>query len=164
MNDLFFACRDCKRFTDAGYRWAYWNLERTGVVLRGQPIKADTIFSAAEYWSTTEADVWLSSILTHARVFINRHINHDLIFGEEEDFILVDTLEFFDWIEDSEQSTVWMPRHFTEQLCLTHWRDVEQYIREHPAEQPWWWSVAEVRLAGRRKFEQLVLAQPRLTT
>jgi len=32
MNDLYFACTDCKIIADCGYRWAYWHLLHPGVV------------------------------------------------------------------------------------------------------------------------------------
>src|SRR5581483_11094800 len=99
MNDLYFACRSCKHFVDAGYRWAYWNLERVGVVQRGQKVNIDAIFAATEYWDGAATVASLDRVLTHARAFLRDHQAHDLIFGEEEDFITVDTLEFLDWIE-----------------------------------------------------------------
>jgi hypothetical protein len=160
---LYFACRTCKRFVDAGYRWAYWNLERASIVQRGQLISVDAVLSATDYWGGAETAVWLPPVLTRVRAFILDHQAHDLIFGEEEDFITVDTLEFLDWIEDADAPAVWTPRHFTERLHFTHWREVEHYLRDHPCEQPWWWGIAELRLAGRRKFDQLIVAQPRLT-
>lgn len=148
---------------EAGYRWAYWELERTQVVQRGQRVNVDAIFSATEYWSGAETAAWLGPLLNRVHAFLRTHRAHDLIFGEEIDFIPVDTLEFLDWIEDVDQP-IWMPRHFTERFHFTQWREVEQYLRDHPGEQPWWWRTAEFRRAGRRKFEQLILAQPRLTS
>src|SRR5205809_887058 len=125
MNNLYFACRSCKYFVDAVHHWAYWNLERVGIVQRGQHIKSDALFSATEYWNSAELVASLDRVLTHARTFIRDHQAHDLLFGEDEDFITVDTLEFLDWIEDAEHPAVWTPRHFTERLHFTHWPEVE---------------------------------------
>jgi len=51
MNDVYFACRTCKRFVDAGYRWAYATLELSNVVQHGQQLEVDAVFSATEYWN-----------------------------------------------------------------------------------------------------------------
>jgi predicted nuclease of predicted toxin-antitoxin system len=105
---------------------------------------------------------YLIPILNHVHAFLRTHRAHDLIYGEEENFIPVDTLEFLDWIEDADRP-IWMPRHFTERFHFTQWREVAEYLRDHPDELPWWWGLTEIRRAGRRKFEQLILAQLRLT-
>src|SRR5262245_43855683 len=149
MNDLYFACRTCKRFVDAGYRWAYATLERSNLVQHGQQVDVSAIFSATEYWNGAETAAWLDPVLTRVHAFLHAHHAHELIFGEQEDFITVDSLEFLDWIEDADQPA-WTPRHFTERFHFTHWREVEAYLREHPQEQPWWWGIAELRRAGRR--------------
>ena len=51
MNDRYFGCRQCRTYVDAGYRWAYWQLEEPGLVAIGEPVSIDAIFSATEYWS-----------------------------------------------------------------------------------------------------------------
>ena len=50
MNDLCFACLDCKSYIDSGYRWCYWTLEDPGIVKQGQPISVPAVLAATEYW------------------------------------------------------------------------------------------------------------------
>lgn len=162
MNSLYFACRDCKCFIEAGDRWAYATLEQPEIIRRGQPIALHEVLDAPEYWHPPDDAAWLDSVLARARDFLLRHAGHDLIFGEEADFLPDYTVEYLDWLEDSPQPITWTPRHFIEQLRFTQWREVEHYLRSHPDERPWWWAPPEMRMAARRKFEQRVLAQPRL--
>lgn len=35
MNNVYFACADCRVLIDAGYLWAYWQLDHAGIVVPG---------------------------------------------------------------------------------------------------------------------------------
>src|SRR5258708_2664126 len=95
MNNLYFACTDCRIYTDAGYRWAYSTLEDRGVVQRGRPVLVDAIFSAEEYWSppVEETSNWLyKEVFPGVRSFLQAHGNHSVIFGDQDDFLFIGIL------------------------------------------------------------------------
>ena len=46
MNNLYFACCDCKIYIDAGYRWAYWELEEARIVARRKPVDVESVLKA----------------------------------------------------------------------------------------------------------------------
>jgi len=50
MNCRYFACTDCKKYIDAGYRWAYCMLEDPGIVRLDETVSASAVLAAAEYW------------------------------------------------------------------------------------------------------------------
>jgi hypothetical protein len=85
MNSIFFVCTDCKKYTDAGYRWAYWTLEKPGIVNLGKPFSADAVFAATEYWNPPpeEGARWLiDDVLPTVRDFLTEHKQHKLIFSD----------------------------------------------------------------------------------
>ena len=41
VNDRYFGCRTCKTYTDAGYRWARYQLEDPGIVQDEQPVDVE---------------------------------------------------------------------------------------------------------------------------
>lgn len=50
MNSRYFLCRDQGVYIDAGYRWAYWRLEHTGLVTLTAPVDMPSLLAAAPYW------------------------------------------------------------------------------------------------------------------
>jgi len=85
MNSIFFVCTDCKKYTDAGYRWAYWTLQHPGIVSLGKPFSADAVFVATEYWNPPpeEGASWLiKDVLPTVRDFLMEHKQHKLIFSD----------------------------------------------------------------------------------
>ncbi len=45
MNNVYFACTECKTYVDAGYRWAYWQLEKPKTVIQGAVVEVDRLLS-----------------------------------------------------------------------------------------------------------------------
>lgn len=85
MNDRYFGCRQCRTYVDAGYRWAYWQLEEPGLVAIGEPVSIDAVFSATEYWSPQGDDNnrWLTvDVLPRVRRYLNTHRHHAVIYIE----------------------------------------------------------------------------------
>ena len=94
MNCLYFACADCKRYIDAGYRWAYWQLQHPGVVCLGEAVSASAVLAAADYWTPPpdeQSDWLMQEILPAVRRFFTEHSEHRLLFLEDEHFFLEDT-------------------------------------------------------------------------
>jgi hypothetical protein len=83
MNDRYFACRTCKTYTDAGYRWARNQLEDPGIVKPDQPVEIGVVLSAGGYWNPPEGheqDWNCDVILPRVRQFLATHGGHDLVY------------------------------------------------------------------------------------
>src|ERR1041384_3460545 len=83
-SNVYFACLDCKVYVDAGYRWAVWHLEESGIVGRGAPVSIERLRSARDYWTPpkSESSYWLEAeVLPSARRFLDEHRCHRLVFG-----------------------------------------------------------------------------------
>jgi hypothetical protein len=83
MNDRSFGCRTCKTYTDAGYRWASYQLERPGIVRGDRPLDVAAILAAEGYWNPPaghETDWNCDTILPRVRQFLTRHRDHDLVY------------------------------------------------------------------------------------
>ena len=159
MNNLYFACTDCKVYLDAGYRWAYWLLEEPGVVSRGQPVSVDAVLSAKGYWtpSRTESADWLyEKVLPSVRHFLERHKNHPIIYGNLADFLSVDGEDFLDWLQLGFMPQL-LPRYFVEYLGLKTWDEVRIFIAGQESA-PWWWMLEWDGLhdKARKKFQELI--------
>src|SRR2546430_914435 len=102
MNNLYFICMDCKIFQDAGYRWAYWTLEHAGIVQRGKTISLNALLSAEEYWNPPRdetSDWYYKDIFPSVRLFLQKHKDHQLIFGEKDDIGYGENEDdYFDWL------------------------------------------------------------------
>lgn len=89
MNCLYFACADCKRYIDAGYRWAYWQLQHPGIVRVGEAVSPSAVLAAGDYWSPPRdehSDWLLREVLPAVRRFFTEHREHRLLFLQEEHF------------------------------------------------------------------------------
>ena len=85
MNSRFFVCTDCRVYTDAGYRWAYWLLEHPGIVRMGEPFSADAVFAVVEYWQPPVEDraPWLvGQTLPTVLDFLTEHREHKLLYSD----------------------------------------------------------------------------------
>lgn len=159
MNNLFFACMDCKIYVDAGYRWALWALEETGVVTRGKPVSVASVLSVQDYWNPSKAESadWLNKeVLPSVRSFLEKHKRHRLVFGNASDFLPVDGEGFLDWMQIGFMPQLG-PRYFIERLGLNTWEQVSNYVAEQGAA-PWWWMLEWEGLhdKAREKFQQLI--------
>ena len=166
MNNLYFACTNCKVFVDAGCRWAYWTLEHSGIVKRGEEISTDAILSSEPYWNPgrekgaggkVEADLLYRDVLPSVRLFLKTHRDHEILFGESEDFFSLDDESFLEW-KQLGYLLVELPRYFVEELGHKTWDEVCEYM-EQQMEKPWWWKLEwdDRHQKVRKKFESLVL-------
>jgi hypothetical protein len=83
MNNRYFACQTCKTYTDAGYRWARYQLEDPRIVLADQPVDVRAVLDADGYWNPPEGherDWNCDEILPRVRRFLDQHGEHDLIY------------------------------------------------------------------------------------
>jgi hypothetical protein len=99
VNGVYFACIDHHEYVDAGYRWAYWTLENTGIVQQDHDVDIERLLAANEYWNppVEEQSTWLcGSILPAVRSFLRRHAGHRLVYIDEDRLIL-----------DAEQAQEW---------------------------------------------------------
>jgi hypothetical protein len=159
MNNVYFACHNCKIYVDAGYRWAYWRLEEPGIVIRGRKVDAPAVLAAAAYWNPPqdESSSWLyERVLPFVRKFLEDHQSHKLVFGEETDFVRGDE---FDWMQVGYLAMP-TPRYLVEVLGFKAWDQVRSYMEQQKPPPPWWevtWgSDPSPHERGKRKFRDLV--------
>ena len=156
MNNVYFGCLDCKIYVDAGYRWAYWSLEETGIVNRKDVVSADAVFAAQEYWNPGQGEVsrHLTEALGSARTFLEIHRTHALIYGDDYRLYKEDMEgEYLDWMEVGEGADL-SPRLLAEK-GLRDWSQVLEFIRR-AERKPWWWTLDDFHLLVREKFEALI--------
>lgn len=159
MNNLYFACMDCRVYVDAGYGWASWSLEETGAVRRGEPVSVDLVLSAEEYWDPSESESadWLNKeVLPAVKVFLHEHEAHRIVYGNTAEFLPSDSEGFFDWMQVGFEPLL-LPRYFVEELGLKSWEQVRGFIGKQTAA-PWWWMLEWEGLheKARRKFQELI--------
>ena len=161
MVNLYFACKDCKVYVDAGYRWAAWQLEEPGIVERGKPVSVARVLSARDYWTPleTESANWLcSEVLPSVRRFLDEHNCHQIVYGNTADFLGVgaggDVL--LDWMQVGFLPLL-LPRYFVERLGFKTWDQVANFISRQDTT-PWWWMLDwdNVHDKARMKFQQLI--------
>ena len=139
MNNLFFACKDCKIYIDAGYQWSYWTLEEAQVVERGKPVSIDAVLSAEEYWNPPEGESsgWLyNGVLPSVRRFLEEHGSHQIIFGTITEFLSTGDESFLDWMQVGFMPQL-LPRYFVERLGFKTWDQVCNFVAENGST-PWW--------------------------
>ena len=159
MNNLYFACTDCKVYVDAGYRWASWWLEEPGIVKRGKPVAVGSVLSAREYWTPAKTDgaQWLyTEVLPSVRRFLEEHKNHRLVFGNTADFLASDGDGLLDWMQVGFLPLL-LPRYFVERLGFKTWDQVSNFIARQDSA-PWWWMLEwdDLHAKVRKKFQELV--------
>ena len=164
MNSLYFACCDCTVYTDAGYRWAYWELEQSGVVSRNAEVSAESVLAATKYWNPPkdESGRWLyDDILPQLRDFLQNHRGHRVVFGELEDFAPGDDYYLY-WMQIGYcmQPT---PRYLVEVLGLETWEQVAEYMKKQKTP-PAWWEVTwdgdpPPHEKAKKRFQELVRAK-----
>jgi hypothetical protein len=159
MNNLYFACSDCKTYTDAGYRWAYSTLEDTGLVQQGNPVSITAILAAEEYWNPPleEASRWLyDEVLPGVRVFLEEHKKHRVIFAEAEGFLFFESAhKYFEWLQVGYLAEI-SPRTLVEKLGFTTWEAATEYLSKMEVS-PWWWDHTEdYSNKAKAKFEELL--------
>lgn len=101
MNCRYFACPGCRVYVDAGYRWAYWHLERSGEVRLGEGVDVDRVLCRDEYWNPPEEErsEWLyGRVLAGVRRFLGEHRGHGIVYIEEEHLTAEESLTF-NWTE-----------------------------------------------------------------
>ena len=101
MNNRYFICKTHKKYTDAGYRWAYWKLEDTDVATLGGVVDVNAVLAAQDYWHPTksEENEWLcSEILPAVRQFLEAH-EADEIEYSDEDFLVRQWELGYEWCE-----------------------------------------------------------------
>lgn len=159
MNDVYFACRTCKTYHDCGYRWCYWTLEEVGIVERGKPVDLGAVLNASEYWNGAETEAWLRKLLPKVRFFLDKHKDHDLIYGEDYHIGFMPVTDrdwdYLDWMnEDQTPSFDLKPRDFVEKLGFRDWKQVTEYVTTLERK-PTWWHFPADRVRAKKKFEYL---------
>lgn len=102
MNDRYFACTNCRIYTDAGYRWAYWTLEDTNVVALDATVDVARVLNASEYWEPegeAESRWLLDSILPTVRRFLVEHGDHSISYFDYDHFARKDETALAGWRE-----------------------------------------------------------------
>lgn len=100
MNFRYFACPVCKKYTSAGYRWAYWHLEHPGLVAPNVRVDIPLVLQANEYWHPPEEpeSTWLyEGVFPYVKKFLSEHGAHGVIFVESGGFFGIE--DFDSWIE-----------------------------------------------------------------
>ena len=99
MNCRYFACPACWVYIDAGYRWAYWLLEDTGIVTMNGAVDVRAVMNHEEYWNppADSQSTWLRDrVLPAVRAFIEQHENHGMVYTEEDVIACEDAL-YYNW-------------------------------------------------------------------
>ncbi|MDB5325737.1 MAG: hypothetical protein JWM57_1306 [Phycisphaerales bacterium] len=129
MNNLYFACSDCKVYVDAGYRWAYWTLVHPGIVTHFQPVDVDRVLNASEFWLPPQDATlgWLyDDVLPELRRFLAEHQSHHLVFCDRDAF---PNHMLLTWLQLGRMP--WpTARFFAETLALTSWEAVLDYDKQ----------------------------------
>jgi hypothetical protein len=121
MNSRYFICKTHKKYTDAGYRWAYWLLEAKGVVTLNGAVDVAVVFSEHSYWHPAESEAcdWLScGILPTVKQFLETHKLDEIAFVDE-DFLVEQSEHGFQWREVDPPAIVSEQGAFTHQCCGT---------------------------------------------
>ena len=162
MNNVYFACEGCRMMVNAGYRWAYWELEHHGVVQRRKAVSVEAVLATAAYWApdAEPPSKWLTDeVLPAVRLFLDVHSSHQVTYGDVEEIVGTDPAALFDWLDFSHLPDL-TPRYFVEVLRLDSWAKVLEWVRT-PDRQPWWWDEAELMELARVRFQDIVsAAQP----
>ena len=161
MNNLYFACTDCKIYVDAGYRWAYWELEEAGIISRDRMVSVEDVLGAENYWNPPLEDSsnWLyQEIFPTLREFLSTHRFHKVVFGEEEEFA-PDVDSLLEWMQIG-YLRIPTPRYLVEVMGFKSWEQVTDYMSKLESV-PWWyeltyWGEPSPYELGKRKFEELV--------
>jgi hypothetical protein len=99
MTFLYFACTECKSFTEVGSRWAAWSLEANAVTKRGEQVSVEAVFSAEQYWNPpkVEKSDWLyKEVLPSVQTFLENHKEHRIVFGSQDEAVARTDDEMFD--------------------------------------------------------------------
>jgi hypothetical protein len=163
MNNVYFACTECKTYIDAGYRWAYCQLEKSRTVLQGAVVEVDRLLSSDSYWKPepNEQNPWITSVLSHAERFILSHRAHRIVYGDLEHVMGAEADEYdqFAWMNEHPiHETDLQPRNFVEQLGMRTWGELTAHIASQ-REKPWWYELRSARIFARRKFDELILSE-----
>jgi hypothetical protein len=89
MNWRYFACPECRKFTSAGYRWAYWSLEHPGIVEPDHAVNTAAVNAKEEYWQPPRDrdSEWLyERIFPTVRLFFEDHEAHGIVYLESGTF------------------------------------------------------------------------------
>jgi len=103
VNNVYFACRSCQNYADAGHRWAASTLFQN----RGDqfPLKVDlqAVWSYSEYWSGAGEHPHLAEVLAAARRFLLSHQTHEVVFGDCESFMNFDDPAhiYLEWLDET---------------------------------------------------------------
>ncbi|MEM0914096.1 MAG: hypothetical protein AAGK09_05740 [Planctomycetota bacterium] len=82
MNDRYFAAQTSRQYIDAGYRWAYGELEEPGHITLGKLIDVDRVMAVESYWIPPKenASVWLEELLPKVRRFLDEHRDEPIVY------------------------------------------------------------------------------------
>ena len=158
MNERYFACQSCHKYTNAGYRHCYWTLEAPGIVERKKSVNVVAVLATAGYWCEEDGAELIG--LSEIRLFLQQHQDHDLIFAEDEDIPAVPMFDgdwrMFDWLDTSPGIPDVSPRYLFERLGLQTWEQVTEWVARND-EFPWWWNEPTIMPAAEAKFISLAL-------
>jgi hypothetical protein len=158
VNTLYFACRTCRIYVDAGYRHAYWELEDAGIVDRSNSVDVSLVLGAHDYWNV-EAQ-WLKELLPAVRRFLVQHAEHGVTFGDIEDIPIPSPKDgLFDWLMEAGGVLEELPRYYVERLGFRTWDEVAEHVRRSK-QRPTWWEDADERVAAQQRFASLVVESP----
>ncbi len=94
-----------KKYTDAGYRWAYWQLEDKGVITLGAAVDIDAVLSEHDYWNPDESEKnerLCTETLPTVRQFLEAHRAEGIEYGDE-DFLCAQSDLGYEWREVGSQ-------------------------------------------------------------
>ncbi|MFC1611263.1 hypothetical protein ACFL6C_09900 [Myxococcota bacterium] len=86
MNSRYFICERRHIYIDAGYRWAYWQLEEPGVVTLGRQVAVQNVLKRRAYWNPADAEKsdWLMTLLPKVEAFLREYENEQIVYADED--------------------------------------------------------------------------------
>ncbi len=130
MNCRHFGCKHCRKYVDAGYRWAYWTLEEPGIVALNTAVDVAAVVAREEYWSPPleELSAWLySEVLPTVRYFLADHAEHGVLYLDS-DFIFDPEREGWGWVELMAENSGDASKH----TKITHHRPAASLVLPKP--------------------------------
>jgi hypothetical protein len=141
MNNVYFACQDCKKYIDAGYRSTLSTLYLDQWDQFPITVSVDEVLSYKDPLDSVADRPYLAGAVPSAHYFLVAHQTHNILFGDDESFKNFDepNYSYLQWLdvgsleEPTLNTTCFEPRYFVEHQSLrfSSWSQVEAYCGEH---------------------------------
>ncbi|MFZ5986766.1 MAG: hypothetical protein ACOYWZ_06545 [Bacillota bacterium] len=156
MNNVYFKCKDCMEYIDAGYRWSYCLLVQTGIIEDESEINVQKVLDYKPYWDGMLEGEWLANLLPKVEMFLNKHKSHKVLYTELDS--LYDNNEWLELLAicDKDNYTEITPRYFAETMGYEKWEQVIEHISKMDASPVWFDDYENMKERAKNKFDYFV--------